>query len=258
MQVIIQRDVEDASRLAARIVAGCIEDTSGCVLGLATGSTPRRLYARLIAMYRAEELDFGRVTTFNPDEFVGVPPSHPASCQAAMQRVLFDHVNLGSGHRHVADGMAIDLGRMISRYERAIELAGGIDLQILGVGADGHLAFNEPGSSLASRMRVVPVTLSKRRYLAAAFGDEAMIPRRAVTLGIGNILDSKRCLMLAFGEGKAEIVARIVEGPVTALVPASALQHHPDVTIIVDEAAASCLELVDYYREAEERRGRGY
>jgi len=253
MNVIIETDSRKGSDLAAEIVAAQVRARASTVLGLATGGTPRGLYQRLAEMHRLEGLDFSRVTTFNPDEFVGVPSDHPASWHVYMRAELLDRVNLTPNRCHVPDGMARDLDAMITAYTRALELSGGIDLQIIGVGGDGHIGANDPGSSLASRMRKVVITLDKRGYLADAFGGPDKIPHHAVTLGLADFLDSKRAIVLAFGESKADVVARMVEGPVTASVPASVLQMHPCVDVIIDEAAASRLSDAAYYRQVRRR-----
>ncbi|MGD8328022.1 MAG: glucosamine-6-phosphate deaminase [Acidobacteriota bacterium] len=256
MLVHIESDPRRGSDLAAEIVAAQVRAEPATVLGLATGSTPLAMYRRLIEMHRLEQLDFSQVTTFNPDEFVGVPVDHPASWHAYMTKELFGSLNLTPSRCHLPDGNARDLDAMIDAYTRSIEMAGGIDLQIVGVGGDGHIAANDPGSSLASRMRRVVITLNKRGYLADAFGGADRIPRFAVTLGLADFLDSAHAVVLAFGAGKAEVVARMVEGPVTAALPASVLQMHPNVDVIIDEAAAAELQSADYWREAR-RRARG-
>lgn len=253
MNVIIETDPRGASDRAAEIVAAQVRAHPASVLGLATGSTPRCMYRRLAEMHRLEGLDFSLVTTFNPDEFVGVAAEHPASWHAYMRKELFDRVNLTPTRCHVPEGTAHDLDAMIAAYKRSIELAGGIDLQIIGVGGDGHIAANDPGSSLASRMRRVVITLNKRGYLADVFGGAEKIPYYAVTLGLADLLDTKRVIVLAFGESKADVVARMVEGPVTASVPASVLQMHPCVDVIVDDEAASRLRDAAYYREVRRR-----
>jgi glucosamine-6-phosphate deaminase len=250
MKVIIQPDSAMASRLAAEMVADQVIGKPTSILGLATGSTPAELYRLLIDKHRRGLVDFSRITTFNPDEFVGIPLDHPASYHTFMRKALFEPLELAERRCHVPDGSARHLMGMIEQYERGIERAGGIDLQILGLGDDGHLAANDPGSSLASRMRLVPLTLAKRGYLAKAFGGHESIPRQAVTLGLANFLETHACIVLAFGESKADAVSKMVEGPLSALVPASVLQQHPDVIVIIDEPASSRLQLVDYYREA--------
>ncbi len=254
MNVLIEPDPRKGSDLAAEIVASRVRAEPATVLGLATGGTPLQMYRRLAEMHRLEGLDFSQVTTFNPDEFVGVPEDHPASWHAYMRQELFGSLNLSPSRCHLPDGNARDLEAMIAAYSRAIRMAGGIDLQIIGIGGDGHVAANDPGSSLASRMRKVVVTLSKRGYLADAFGGADKVPRFAVTLGLADFLESRHAVVLAFGAGKAKAVARMVEGPMTATVPASVLQMHPHVDVVVDKAAAGKLENADYYREARRRR----
>jgi glucosamine-6-phosphate deaminase len=256
MRVLIEPDPRSGSALAAEMVAALVRRKPACVLGLTTGGTVRGIYRRLTEMHRLEGLGFGQVSTFNPDEFVGVPADHPASWHAFMRRELFDAVDLTPSRHHLPDGNARELDAMMTGYRRAIELAGGIDLQLIGIGGDGHLASNDPGSSLASRMRRVVVTLSRRGYLADAFDGADRVPRFAVTLGLADFLDSRHAMVLAFGASKARAVAQMVEGPLTAMVPASVLQMHPNVDLIVDEAAAEELQQADLYREAR-RRGQG-
>jgi glucosamine-6-phosphate deaminase len=259
MEVIIVPSAREGAHLAARIVAAQLRRQPDAVLGLPTGATVRRFYAELVRLHRDEGLSFARATTFNLDEYVGLPPAHPASYHRYMDEMLFAHVDLPAGSRHLPDGMAApstEIPAACERYEAAICAAGGIDLQILGLGQDGHIGFNEPSSSLASRTRVK--TLSAATSEAAALaaraaglgaGGDAALPRHVITMGVATILDARRCLLLAFGPGKAGAVARMVEGPVTAFVPASALQMHPRTTVIVDDEAASQLALADYYRD---------
>ena len=255
MNVLIEPDPTRGSDLAARMIADRVRAEPATVVGLATGGTPRATYKRLADMHRLEGLDFGQVTAFLPDEFVGVAPDHPATWSAYAQREIFDPLDLNPRRCHVPDGNAADLDAMIAGYRRAIEMAGGIDLQIVGIGGDGHIASNDPGCSLASRMRRVPISISRRGYLAEPFGGADKIPQFAVTLGLADFLSSRRALVLAFGASKAEVVARMVEGAVTATMPASVLQMHPHVDLIVDEAAAAELEAADYYREIRRRCG---
>jgi glucosamine-6-phosphate deaminase len=254
MEVIIQPDAEAGSLLAARIVAGIIKDKPHAVVGFPTGSTPIAFYARLIRMHREEGLDFSLVTTFNLDEFVGLPPDHPASYHAYMDKHLFRHVNVARERVHIPDGRAADIPSYCRAYEEAIRTAGGIDIQILGIGLDGHIGFNEPTSSLGCRTRIKTLTRQTRRDNAAEFGSEDEVPYHVLTMGVGTILDSRMILLLAFGAKKAEIVARTVEGPVAALVPASALQLHPRTVFLLDEAAAAGLSKIDYYRYVYEHK----
>ena len=248
MQVIIQKTPEAASRLAARVVAELIQRQPYAVLGLATGSTPLQLYEELGRMHRQEGLDFSRITTFNLDEYVGVARDHPSSFCAFMHQHLFNQINIPAENIHIADGLTQDIQLECERYERSIKSVGGIDLQILGIGRNGHIAFNEPSSSLASRTRVTRLTRRTIRDNSRFFDLEDSVPTHSVTMGIGTILEARHCLLMAFGAGKKEAVTRAVEGPVSASLPASALQLHPQVEIFLDEVAASGLENADYYR----------
>lgn len=251
MRVIVEPDSESASRRAAKFVAALIRKRPNCVLGLATGSTPLALYRELIRMHKEDGLDFSQVTTFNLDEYVGLPSIHPQSYRQFMQLNLFDHINVTLTNTNVPDGRALDFEAHCRQYEQRIQEAGGIDLQILGIGNDGHIAFNEPGSSLGSRTRLKTLTSETIRDNARFFGGPDKVPHLAVTMGVGTILESKRCLLLAFGVHKATAVRQTVEGPVTAQVTASALQLHREVIAIFDEAAASQLERREYYAEVE-------
>ncbi len=251
MRVIIESNAEEASRRAARFVAELVRRKPDCVLGLATGSTPLGVYRELIRLHKEEGLDFSQVTTFNLDEYVGLPASHPQSYRYFMQQSLFDHINIDPKHTHVPDGRALDFEVHCRNYEQQIKDAGGIDLQVLGIGSDGHIAFNEPGSSLGSRTRLKTLASETIRDNARFFGGEDKVPRLAVTMGVGTILESRRCLLLAFGPHKALAVRDTVEGPITAQVTASALQLHREVIGVFDEAAARLLVRRDYYAEVE-------
>ena len=248
MEIIIQPDQAGASRLAARMIATLIREKPAAVLGLATGRTPMQLYAELVRMHREESLDFGRVSTFNLDEYVGLPPEHPSSYHSFMTEHLFRHINVDEGRAHIPDGMAADIPDCCARYEQAIGEAGGIDLQILGIGRRGHIGFNEPSSSLASRTRIKTLTETTRIDNGTDFGGVDRVPHHVITMGIGSILDARACLLLAFGSEKAAAVAKAAEGPVSAMVPASALQLHERATLMLDEEAASELRLAGYYR----------
>ncbi len=252
MRVIILPQPEDVSRRAGRIVADFVRKTPACVLGLATGGTPKGTYDELIRLHREEGLDFSRAASFNLDEYVGLPPSHPQSYRQFMQTSLFDHINIPPEQTHVPDGLAADFEEYCLLYEKMILDAGGIDLQILGIGSDGHIAFNEPGSSLGSRTRLKTLAPETIRDNARFFDRPEAVPRLAVTMGVGTILDTRRCLLLAYGESKADAIAAAVEGPVTAQITASALQLHREVTVIVDEAAASKLQRRSYYDQVEQ------
>jgi len=248
MEIVIQPDAEKAGALAARIVAQVIREKPHAVIGFPTGSTPLGFYTNLVRMHKENGLDFSRITTFNLDEFVGLAPAHPGSYHAYMDRHLFAYVNVDRDRVHIPDGLASDIPSYCRRYEDDIQAAGGIDIQILGIGVDGHIGFNEPTSSLGSRTRIKTLTEQTRRENAADFGSEDRVPHHVLTMGVGTIMESRMVLLLAFGAKKAAIVAQTVEGPVTAMVPASVLQHHPRTTFILDEAAAAKLTKIEYYR----------
>ena len=248
MEVIITPSSREASAEAARIAAALIRANPWAVLGLATGSTPLGFYSELVAMHAQGSLDFTQVTTFNLDEYAGLAPDHPQSYACFMREHLFSKVNLASWRTHMPDGLARDIPAHCKAYEIAIREAGGIDMQLLGIGSDGHIGFNEPSSSLGSRTRLKTLTECTIQDNARFFSSPGEVPRHVITMGVGTILDARRCLVLAFGEAKAAAVAAMVEGPVTADVPASALQFHPSCTLLVDEAAAAQLKRVDYYR----------
>ncbi len=249
MEIIIQPDAESASRAAARVVARLLREKPDAVLGLATGSTPLRLYQELIRLHREEGLDFSRVTTFNLDEYVGLGPDHPQSYHHFMWSNLFDHLNVNPAQIHIPDGLAADIQAACAAYEDKIVAAGGMDVQVLGIGSDGHIGFNEPTSSLASRTRIKTLTPQTVADNARFFeGDEAKVPHHCITMGIGTIMAARCVIMLAFGSGKADAVAASVEGPVAAMMPASVLQHHPVAKFFLDEAAATKLTHAPYYR----------
>jgi glucosamine-6-phosphate deaminase len=243
MEVIIQPTAEKATNLAAGVFASLIREKPNAVLGLATGGTPLLLYQRLALM----NLNWRGITTFNLDEYLGIPPWHPHSYHAFMQENLFQHVNVQMGNVNIPDGLAEDIPKFCENYETKIMAAGGIDLQLLGIGTDGHIGFNEPASSLRSRTRLKTLTPQTRSDNARFFGREEDVPCHCITMGVGTILDARHCLLLAFGKHKARAIAGAIEGPVTSMNPASALQMHENVTVIIDDAAASDLKLKDYY-----------
>ena len=247
MLILIARDYEEMSRRAAAIVASRIERKPDTVLGLPTGGTPVGLYREIVRL-SSEGLDLSGITTFNLDEYVGLASDHPQSFHRFMNVNLFDHVSVAPERTHIPAGLpTTDLEARCEAYESAIADAGGIDLQILGIGRDGHIGFNEPGSSLQSRTRVKTLAPETFRDNARYF-DDGHQPVCAITMGIGTILDARNILMLASGVPKAEAVAMAVEGPLTASCPASALQWHPQVTFLIDEDAAGALSRLDYYR----------
>ena len=244
MEIIIQRDVKFATAIATHVVARLLREKPDAVLGLATGSTPLSLYRALAQM----KLDWRRVTTFNLDEYVGLPKEHPQSYHRFMWENLFRHVNIPAKNVHIPDGTAGDILKCCAQYEKQIAAAGGIDLQVLGIGSDGHIGFNEPTSSLASRTRIKTLTPQTRKDNARNFGNGDKVPHHVITMGLGTIMEARHCLLLAFGSKKARAVAAAVEGPITANVPASILQMHPNAKVCLDEGAAVKLKRADYYR----------
>ena len=247
MEVIVVPAAVDVGMAAAGIISRLIAEKPDAVLGLATGASVKRVYAELHA------LDFSRVTAFVLDEYVGLSRSHPVSFHAFMEDHFLSRVNVDRQRVHFPPTEGDDLAGLCEQFERDIRAAGGIDLQLLGIGRDGHLGFNEPTSSLASRTRIKTLTGPTREANRSAFGAEE-VPLHVVTMGIGTILEARHCLLVADGPAKADAVARMVEGPLTAMVPASALQLHPHTTVIVDEAAAARLSLLDYYREVQRNK----
>lgn len=247
MEVVILPARADVAAAAAHIVAALVRARPRAVLGLATGDTPRPVYAELVRLRRDEGLDLGEVTTFNLDEYVGVAPTHPASYHQYMREHLLEPAGIAPSRAHLPDGLTADVDGACAAYEQAIRAAGGIDLQLLGIGVDGHIGFNEPSSSLGSRTRLKTLTAGTRAALRWPAAQEP--PRHVITMGIATILEARRCLLLAVGAHKAAPIALAVEGPLSASVPASALQLHPHATVIVDEDAAARLAHADYYRE---------
>ncbi len=243
MEIIIQPDAEAATVIATRTIARLLREKPNAVLGLATGSTPLLLYRALARM----KLDWRKVTTFNLDEYVGLPREHPQSYHHFMWENLFRHVNISPRNTHIPDGMTKDVAKFCAQYERRIAAAGGIDLQVLGIGTDGHIGFNEPASSLASRTRIKTLTQQTRKDNARFFGSADKVPHQVITMGLGSIMEARQCVMLAFGAKKARAVAATVEGPITASVPASILQMHPSVKVCLDNGAAGKLKRADYY-----------
>jgi len=250
MEIIIQDTPEDATHIAARVIASLLRDKPDAVLGLATGSTPLRLYQKLIEM----NLDWSKVTTFNLDEYIGLPRDHPQSYHTFMWENLFQHINIAKENCHIPDGNAADIPRFCRDYEDQIRAAGRIDLQVLGIGTDGHIGFNEPTSSLASRTRIKTLTEQTCKDNARFFGEGQKVPYHVITMGIGTIMEARQNLLMAFGENKAHAIAEAIEGPVTSINPASVLQMHPVVKVCLDRSAASQLKRADYYRWVYENK----
>lgn len=246
MKVLILDTPDEAVKRAAGIMAQQLRDRPDSVLGLATGGTMLPLYQQLRALHRDAGLSFAQATTFNLDEYVGLPPSDPRSYHAYMREHLFDHIDINPANTHLPRGDAPDPEAEADRYDVAITAAGGLDLQLLGLGQNGHIGFNEPTSSLASRTRIKTLTEDTRSANAQYFPD-GDTPRFAITMGVGTIMDARHCLLLATGAGKADAVARMVEGPVSAACPGSILQMHRHATVVLDRAAAGDLTLLEYY-----------
>lgn len=248
MEIIIQSTVAAAQQEAAGLIRHQVRSNADSVLGLATGSTPIGVYALLAGMHARGELDFSRVRTFNLDEYLGLAPDHPCAYRHFMQEHLFNHVNIPTENVHFPDGLATDVPTHCADYEAQIQRVGGIDLQLLGIGRDGHIGFNEPSSSLSSRTRIKTITPQTVADNARFFRSVDEVPRHVITMGVGTIMDARQCLLLATGTSKATAVARMAEGPVTADCPASILQMHPCCRLVVDESAAAQLKRGDYYR----------
>ena len=248
MEVIIRSSPQEVAELGGRILAHRVSTRPNSVLGLATGQTMVGVYRHLVDQHRQRGLDFSGIQTFNLDEYVGLSPSHPCSYHKYMAHHLWDHVNANPEQTHVPDGLCEDINAHCSDYELEIQRAGGIDLQLLGLGDDGHIGFNEPSSSLASRMRIKTLTPMTRRVNQRDFPAGESIPLHVLTLGVANIMEAKHCLLLAFGSNKAQAVQSMIEGPISAMCPASILQQHPRCTVIIDDAASAFLRLADYFR----------
>ncbi|MFM2198665.1 MAG: Glucosamine-6-phosphate deaminase [Verrucomicrobiota bacterium] len=244
MEVIIQTTAGEAAAAAARLIAKHIRSKPDAVIGLATGSTPLPLYRELIG----KGLDWSRVTTFNLDEYIGLPREHPQSYHSFMWENLFRHTNIREQNVNIPDGNAADIAAHCAEYEGRIRAAGGIDIQVLGIGSEGHIGFNEPTSSLASRTRIKTLTTQTRDDNARFFGSPGQVPKHVITMGMGTIMEARQNILLAFGQNKAKAISGAVEGPITSINPASALQMHPVTKVFLDDAAASGLERASYFR----------
>jgi glucosamine-6-phosphate deaminase len=248
VEVIVVRTPEEAAPIVADAYTKLLARKPDAVLGLATGSTPLGVYKELIRRHHEEGLSFAKAQAFNLDEYVGLPAGHPELYRTFIEREFTGQVDFTPGAVHGPDGLADDLLKAAAEYDQAIRDAGGIDIQILGIGADGHLAFNMPGSSLVSRTRLKTLTSKTRQDNARFFdGDIDQVPKHCLTQGLGTIMECRHAIMLGFGKGKAQAVAECVEGGVSAHWPASILQMHPHATVVVDEDAASQLRLTNYY-----------
>jgi glucosamine-6-phosphate deaminase len=250
MEVVILPTAAEAARLAADTVTALLGRRPSAVLGLATGSSPLALYDELSRRHTEDGLSFARARAFLLDEYLGLPADHPERYRRVIERELASRVDFAPGAVQGPDTTADDVPAACRAYEQALADAGGVDLQVLGIGTDGHVGFNEPGSSLASRTRLKTLTRQTRQDNARFFGGSVdAVPRHVITQGLGTIREARHLVMLASGAAKAEAVHRLVEGPVSAMWPATVLQFHPHVTVLLDEAAAGRLQLAGYYHE---------
>jgi len=247
MEVIIKQTYPEMSQVAAQLVVDVLNAKPNAVLGMATGSTPLGLYQELVRLHKNEGLDFSQVTTFNLDEYVGLPVDHPQSYHHFMRENFFKHVNIPPQNVYIPSGTTSNYHAFCQWFEKRIEDCGGIDLQILGIGSDGHIAFNEPTSSLSSRTRLKTLAKPTIDDNARFFERREDVPVYAITMGVGTILDARKLILLASGNAKATAVAQTVEGPITSMVTASAIQLHRDAKVIIDDEAATELRMRDYY-----------
>jgi len=254
MEVMIHETYEALSRAAAMEIAEVLYAKPNAVLGMATGSSPLGIYRELVRMHREEGLDFSQVTTFNLDEYVGLPTTHPQSYHHFMHENFFQHVNIAKQNIYIPSGTTNNYRAFCDWYEQRIEDAGGIDVQILGIGSDGHIAFNEPTSSLSSRTRLKTLAKQTIEDNARFFDSPDDVPIYAITMGVGTILEADKVVLVANGENKADAIAAAVEGPVTSMITASALQMHPRTRVFIDPDAASKLSMRDYYEWIQKKK----
>ena len=247
MEVIIKNNYSEMSLYAAQIVANKIRTKPKTVLGLATGSTPLGLYNELIKLHKIEGLDFSNIISFNLDEYVGLSKDHPQSYKNFMDNKLFSKINIKQKNIHIPNGNSFK-NKEWDKYELLIKSYDGIDLQILGIGSTGHIAFNEPTSSLGSRTRIKTLTQKTVTDKARFFDNIIDVPKFVITMGVGTIMEAKKILLLASGDSKAEPIAKAIEGPISSMCTASAIQMHPNTIVIIDEAAAKFLKEKDYYK----------
>ena len=254
MEVFVYQKYDEISQAAAKVVADIINNKPNAVLGLATGSTPLGLYKELARMHKEDGLDFSHVRTFNLDEYVGLTPDHPQSYHYFMHENLFKNINIEPQNVHVPSGTTKNYQAFCDWYEQRIEECGGIDVQVLGIGSDGHIAFNEPGSSLGSRTRIK--TLSKETIddNARFFNKKEDVPVYAITMGVGTVLEARKLILLANGANKAKAIADAIEGPVSCMCTASVLQLHPDSELFLTEDTTSELKMKDYYEWIQSKK----
>ncbi|MGD2295057.1 MAG: glucosamine-6-phosphate deaminase [Candidatus Aminicenantes bacterium] len=256
METIIKNDYNQICSEAVDIIHRKWQRKNDLVLGLATGRTPLGVYAKLIDMNRRGTMDFSAVRAFNLDEYLGLNEDHPQSFARYMSKNFYSQINMQKENIHRLEGTPKNIDEHCRQFEETIKGVGGIDVQILGIGSNGHIGFNEPSSSLASRTRVKTLTADTIAANRSLFEEEKDIPRFCLTMGIGTIMEAKTILLLAFGQKKSEAIAKSIEGPVTASVPASVLQLHPEVKFIIDDEAASLLSKQDYYNWVYENKNK--
>jgi len=250
VEIVILEDAAAIGRVAADAITALVTNRPDAVLGLATGSSPLSIYDELVERHERGEVSFASARAFTLDEYVGLPADHPERYRTVIDTAFASRVDFADGAVQGPDGLATDIPAACAAYEAAIEAASGVDLQILGIGTDGHIGFNEPGSSLASRTRIKTLTAQTRRDNARFFdGDIDAVPTHCLTQGLATIMSARHIVLVATGRGKAEAVHHLAEGSVSAMWPATILQHHPHVTVLLDDAAASRLQLGTYYRE---------
>lgn len=249
MDVVICKTSADAELFTARIIADAINEKPEFKLGLATGATMENVYANLSQMYRDGKVDFSQVRSWNLDEYVGLSPEHDQSYHYFMNKHLFNNINIDKRNAHLPDGLAEDEELEAFRYDSSIDEAGGLDLWLVGIGQTGHIGFNDPGTSFASRTHVAYLSNTTYEQNKNYFTPPESMPRRAFTAGVGTVMDAKRVLQLITGKRKAAIAAASIEGPMTAMISSTALQMHPDALIVLDEDAAANLKLKDFYKE---------
>ena len=251
MKVVIVNNPSEVAAYASEMFKQQLRKKADSVFGLATGSTPLALYQRLIDAYQNGEISFQQVSTFNLDEYLGLAADHPQSYRYFMTEHLFRHIDIDMANTHVPNGTAANPLTACEAYDQLIADNGGIDIQLLGIGRNGHIGFNEPSSCLASRTRVKTLTADTINDNARFFGADEFQPHLSITMGIGTIMEARNVILLATGESKAQAIQATVEGPLSASCPASALQMHQSTTIIIDEAAASSLKDIEFYKHIE-------
>jgi glucosamine-6-phosphate deaminase len=241
MRIIVANTDEDMGKIAAEEVSKLVNQKPNCVLGLATGSTPIGMYKELINLYKENKVDFSKVKTINLDEYIGLSGDHEQSYRYFMNEHFFNHINIDKNNTFLPDGVAEDMEEECKKYDERIREFGGIDLQILGIGQNGHIGFNEPSESLSIATHITGLTENTIEANSRFFASMEEVPRKAITMGLGGIMNARKVILLASGEKKAEIIAKLVEGNISTKIPASILQVHNDVLVVVDYAAASLL-----------------